>query len=208
MTDKIVDIWQEIYNWLCGHVPRPPETWGFLPAASEAQINQIGLETGCDIPDDLRQLLRIYHGQDMKSPLRWLPSAMNLLSCEKIIEIWHRGMTFYKTYGEGEFSQQTYFENQLRNIIDHPRRLTIAEQEGIATLILDGVPGPKGKNGQVIVNISECDFVVLAGSLTAFMKKYLQLMIDDQIYFDVETYSQMMPIQPDLTIEDLLIRMK
>jgi cell wall assembly regulator SMI1 len=208
MTDNMHAIWDKIYHWLCGHVPMPPDTWGFLPPATDAQINQISLETGCKIPDDLRQLLRIHNGQEMKSPLRWLPSGMNLLSCEKIIETWRQGMTFYKKYGEDAFSQQTYFQDQLRNIIDHPKRLTIAEQEGIATLMLDGAPGPKGISGQVIVNITECDFVVLASKLTVFFKKYLQLMLDGQIYFDMGTYDQIMPTQPDLSIEDLLIQMK
>ncbi len=208
MPHEINGIWTAIQNWLKDHVPIPQTQWGFLPPASEAQIHQIRTETGYDPPEDLRQLLKINNGQAIKTPLHWLPNGMHLHATDKIIETWHYWMKLYTKFGEDEFSQETYFQNKIRNIIFHPKRLIIADSDGGVMMALDGIPGPAGIHGQILFDISECDFIVGAESLTAFLKKYLLLMEKGSIYYDTETYNQMMPTNPDSEILDLLIDME
>jgi cell wall assembly regulator SMI1 len=136
--------------------------------------------------------------------LRWLPNGMTILSCEMIVKEWHFWVGLYEKYGQDEFSHETYFQDKIRNIIYHPKRLIIAEQEGIAIMALDGIPGPQGTPGQVILDVDECTFIVGADSWTRFLEKYLRLMESGQVCYDAKSYGQMIPANPDLSMEDLL----
>ncbi len=205
-TEPIIDIWHAIRNWLLNHIPIPEDDWGFLPPATDQEIDHVIQETGYPLPEDFQQWLKIHNGQDLRNPfLRWLPHGMVMLSCEMIIKEWHFWVGLYEEHIEDEFSHETYFQDKIRNIIYHPQRLLIAEQEGIAIMALDGIPGPQGTPGQVILDVDECTFIVGADSLTQFLEKYLRLMEEGQVYFDAETYGQMVPADQNLYMRDLLI---
>ncbi len=204
-TEPISEIWQAIRNWMLHHVPIAEENWGFLPPATDRQMDQVVQETGIPLPEDLRLWLKIHNGQDLKNPFRWLPHGMAMLSCEMIIEQWHFWVGLYEKYGEDEFSHETYFQDKIRNIVFHPKRLIIAVDEGLAMLALDGTPGPAGTPGQVILDVDECTFIVGADSLTQFLEKYLRLMESGQIRYDSGIYEMMVPVDQNLKMEDLLV---
>jgi len=149
------------------------------PGASEADIAAAETALGLAFPADFRASLRIHDGEDRqqwRQCVRWMINDSFLLSLDEILSHWNLQQTYFAKWGE-EFGDECHDQERIRNVIFHPRRIPIAngldEESG---LWLDFTPGPAGVAGQVIMDITECEFIVPAPSFHAFLMRYLELL--------------------------------
>jgi cell wall assembly regulator SMI1 len=163
------------------------------PGAGEDEITRVEQALELRLPDDVRASLQIHDGEDWQRGIRWLPSGMVLLPSAQILESWREQQTYYARWGEDQYADEALDEGRIRNVIFHPRRIPIAEQEGICGLWLDFTPGPEGVAGQVIMDLTECDFIVLAPHFRAFLSRYVELLETGIYVYDAETYHQVIP---------------
>lgn len=159
------------------------------PGATEAESAAVEAALGLPLPADLRASLRIHDGEDWqqwRQCIRWMINDSFLLSLDEILRHWNLQQTYYAQWGE-EFGDEYHDEDRIRNIIFHPRRIPIAnglaEESG---LWLDFTPGPDGVAGQVIMLITECEFIVLAPTFRAFLTRYLELLETGVFFCRVE----------------------
>lgn len=115
----------------------------------------------------------------------WLPVA-------EIQAQWTTQQTYYAQWGE-EYADEYQDTGRIRNVVYHPRRIPIAESDADVWLWLDFTPGPAGVAGQVITNINECEFIVLAPTFHAFLARYLELLETGVFFYEAETYGYVIP---------------
>lgn len=163
------------------------------PGADEAEIACVEQALGLRFPDDFRASLQLHDGENWRQGIRWLPDLMIWLPVADILKSWREQQTYYARWGEDEYADETQDEGRIRNIIFHPRRIPIAEQEGICGLWLDFTPGPEGVAGQVIMDTTECDFTVLAPHFRAFLARYAELLETGVYFYEAEIYEQVIP---------------
>lgn len=126
------------------------------------------------VPDALRKglftLLQVADGQTADAvdlELQWLPHAERLFSGDEMGRVQAEALQWFK-------EDEEVWEldgGRVLSWLRHPARIQFAGNPDFPSeggLFVDGVPGPAGTAGQVIVTVSECDFKVLAPSLTAF----------------------------------------
>ena len=126
-------------------------------------------------PADYRAWVKIHDGQSKGTELEWAPGCNILAPLELVVQQWREEKENAEEYpGNGRL------KNQRRTIVDvfQTRRLPIAGTEywdGDKTY-LDFIPGPAGKDGQLITLVTECDFSVLGESFEAFLEAYVGLL--------------------------------
>ncbi len=186
---SIETLWQRLEQFFAA------QQWpvALRPGASEAEIAAVEAALGLPFPTDFRASLRIHDGEDWQQGIRWLDNAMLLLPIANILTSWQEQQTYYARWGEDEYVDDYQDQGRIRNVIFHPRRIPIAEQEGVCGLWLDFTPGPAGIAGQVILDITECEFIVLAPSFHAFLTRYLELLETGVYFYEAETYGQVIP---------------
>lgn len=167
------------------------------PGVSETEIAAAETTLGVALPADLRASLCIHDGEDWqqwRQCVRWMIHDTFLLPVAGILEHWKVQQTYYARWGEDEYADDYQDEGRIRNIIFHPHRIPIAnnldEESG---LWLDFTPGPAGVAGQVIMDITECEFIVLAPTFRAFLTRYLELLETGSYFYDAETYGYVIP---------------
>lgn len=165
------------------------------PGADEAEIAAVEQALGLPFPADFRASLLIHDGEDWqqwRQCIRWMIGDTFLCSLDEILKHWNLQQTYYARWGE-EYAEDYQDEDRIRNVIFHPRRIPIAmgldEESG---LWLDFTPGPAGVAGQVIMDITECEFIVLAPSFHAFLKRYLDL-LETGVYYYNAAYEHIIP---------------
>lgn len=163
------------------------------PGATEAEITAVEAALGLPFPADFRASLRIHDGEDWQQGIRWLDNAMLLLPVAKILTRWQEQQTYYARWGEDEYVDDYQDQRRIRNVVYHPRRIAIAESDADIWLWLDFTPGPDGIAGQVIMDITECEFIVLALTFRAFLTRYLELLETGVYFYEAETYGQVIP---------------
>lgn len=183
------DLWQRLERFFAAR----EQPLALRPGASEAEIARVEAALGQRLPDDLRASLLIHDGEDWQQGIRWLLDGMVWLPVAGILTSWQEQQTYYARWGEDEYVNDYQDEDRIRNVIFHPRRIPIAEQEGVCGLWLDFTPGPSGIVGQVIMDITECDFIVLAPTFRAFLARYLELLETGVYVYDAETYDRVVP---------------
>jgi len=163
------------------------------PGAEEAEIVRLEQVLELRLPADLRTSLQIHNGEDGRQGIRWLPDML-LLPIAGILAHWNTQQSYYARWGEDEYADDAQDGGRIRNVIFHPRRIPLAmrlDEEG--GLWLDFTPGPEGMPGQVIMDITECDFIVLAPNFRAFLVRYIELLESGVYFYDAETYQQVIP---------------
>lgn len=166
------------------------------PGATGAEIAAAEAALGLPLPADLRASLQIHDGEDWqqwRQCIRWMIHDTFLLSLDEILSHWNLQQTYYAQWGE-EFGDEYQDEDRIRNVIFHPRRIPIAmnldEESG---LWLDFTPGPAGVAGQVIMDITECEFIVLASTFHAFLARYLELLETGVFFYEADIYGYVIP---------------
>ncbi len=181
-------IWQRITKWADRH----SLSIQLNPGASQAEITRVEQALGLRFPDDFRAWLQIHDGEDAQQGIRWLENGMRWLPVAQVLEQWQIQQTYYARWGE-EDANDDQDESRIRNVVYHPKRIPIAESDADAWLWLDFTPGPTGIAGQVITNITECDFLVLGSNFRAFLARYVELLESGVYYYDADTYAQVIP---------------
>ncbi len=142
---------------------------GFSEGASEKEIKQIETKTKQVLSDDFKLFLTYFNGQK-NDDFYFLPDQVKLLSASEIIDEW----TINLDYVNDEFYNEFQDNDRIRDTICSITRIPIALQEGFGVLCIDNDPGPKGKVGQLIFLVDECNFIVLADSFSHLIDLYIE----------------------------------
>jgi len=144
----------------------------FNEGCSESELKQLEDSLKVTLSDDYKIFLRHSNGQSGSS-LTFPPDQLVFLSVEEVARLWNE----LNQHQDDQFFDQFEFDQKIRAVLYHPRRIPIAFNEsGGAHLFIDYIPGPNGKNGQVIFNINEVDCVVIEDNFHDLVGTYLQLL--------------------------------
>ncbi len=179
MQDRMQSLARRLVDWYRGH----GADLGLRPGVDDATINRAEAAVGIKFPADYRAWLKIHDGQAQGTELEWAPGCNILAPLAEVVKQWKEEKANAEEYpGNGRL------ENEERTIADvfQARRLPIAGTEywdGDKTY-LDFIPGPAGKDGQLIALVTECDFSVLGESFEAFLDAYLGLLESGALKWD------------------------
>ncbi|MFE1957073.1 SMI1/KNR4 family protein [Streptomyces sp. NPDC059479] len=142
----------------------------FNPGCSEGQLRRMEKILRTPLPRDYKELLRYVNGQPNQYALTFPPDELALLSAEEVLAEWEE----QSAYCSDEFFEEFTSDGRVRDISFHPGRIPIARDESTtANLYIDNIPGPSGRIGQLIFNVTEADWVVVANSVTTLVACYL-----------------------------------
>ncbi len=198
------DLWERLDFWFTTNTLLSAEERGFRKGAAPADLAAAESAMNITFPGDFLQSWLIHDGQEHFWEFGWLPDGMGLLPISEIVKQWKTEYRYYLQYkAESEaFFSDWQEEGKIANAVFHPKRIPFASSEGECSLWLDFAPGPKGTPGQVIFNVTECDFVVLGRSYREFFSRYLQLLETGRRVYDHESRSI---IPADHNIENYLV---
>lgn len=153
------------------------EQLGFLPGADASEINGLEEVIGRSLPEGLRYWLSQVNGQE-EDGLLFLPgcACARLLSCKEIATAWEFGKEQASREGAMDYYDRFQDGDRIRGLLYSPDWIVLASEAGIVQMTLDFDPGPAGRAGQVITDVSEVEFMVLADSFEAYFAKIVRLM--------------------------------
>jgi len=145
----------------------------FNPGCAESAIDRAQQSLDIKLPEDYKTFLRLHNGQSDPHSLNFPPDQIVFLSIEEVVALWNE----VAPYRDDQFYEKFEADDQIRSVLYHPRRIPIAHNEsGGAYLFLDYIPGPRGKQGQLIFNVNEVDLVLIAEDFSELIKTYLILL--------------------------------
>jgi cell wall assembly regulator SMI1 len=128
---------------------------------------------GVHLPGDYKALLRRANGQRNWSTISFPPDRLAFLGADDVLALWAE----MNEYVDNEYFDEFWFDDKIRAILHHPRRIPIAYYEaGQAFLWLDMVPGPNGHEGQLVFNIGESECVLLEDGVGVLLQRYADLL--------------------------------
>ncbi len=127
-------------------------------------------------PKDLRASILLHDGQepveDESELFPWMPGCSPLATLESIVERWKEEREI-----DGDAEDDAVSEDGIvHTTLWHPKRIPIAGTpywDGDNTYV-DLYPGPKGKSGQLVTFVTECDLVALGPSFGAALEKWVK----------------------------------
>lgn len=144
------------------------------PGCSPSRLQKLEAELGFRLPDDYRELLSTFNGQERDPELTFPPDGLVFLDDADVIRLWHE---FCAHQDDERFAEQLRDEDRVRWVLYHRGRVPIAHNEsGGHYLCLDRVPGPRGRLDQLVFNVDEIECVVLENSITDLVRRYLALL--------------------------------
>lgn len=169
MDDPVRAAWSRILSCLGEHA----STLALRPGASDARIAEAEAELGVELPADYRAWLRLHDGEDpVEGRIEWLPAFGRLLPLAVTVDRWRDEQEWVDPDDEGYRYGQD--DLRIRCVVRHPKRIVVAGNlwgDGDNTY-LDLIPGVSGTVGQVIVAVTECDFVVVGTSFLDFLERW------------------------------------
>jgi len=171
------EVWTGLDAWFATRTGAPLNT---RPPASASDVAELESTIGRALPDDLRGSLAVH--DSCEDGVDWLVGKLS--SARETAWSWQREMvSFDEEYAE-EYWDEPGEDPRVRGLVFHPGRVPIAYWDlgGVGTY-LDFVPTPDGEVGQVIVQVSECDFVRVADSFAAFLERFVHLLRTGQLDF-------------------------
>lgn len=148
----IHELWERLHAF-ASETPKPLRVRG---PASEAAIRAAETTIGIDFPEDFRASLLVHDGQEPgdgdDDAFEWLPGHARLASLDRIVDAWRRDKETFVTHHSDE--PATPIEgDKLVHYLWHPRRVPIAGNPWFDqdNTYLDFVPGPRGKQGQLVM---------------------------------------------------------
>jgi cell wall assembly regulator SMI1 len=113
------------------------------------------------------------NGQSDFFSLTFPPDQLVFLSSEEVVDLW----TELNRDPDDQFFDQFEADGKIRSVLQHQSRIPVAYNEaGGAYLFLDYIPGPNGKEKQLVFNINEVDSVVIEDSFYNLIQNYVQLL--------------------------------
>ena len=145
----------------------------FNDGCSLSQIIQTEQLLSLKFPEDYKAFLRYCNGQSDPFTLTFPPDQIVFPSLEDVVHLW----TELNRNPDDQFFDHFEADGKIRSVLQHPRRIPIAYNEaGGAYVFLDYIPGPHGKEKQLIFNINEVDSVVIEDSFYNLIQNYIQLL--------------------------------
>jgi cell wall assembly regulator SMI1 len=168
------DLWERLGSWAAKNAGRE---LGLRKGASESSIAAAEKTLALRFPDDFRASLLLHDGQDAgddDSLFEWMPGCSPLVPLEAIVERWKEEVELAEEYPNDDIKVVEH--GRLHSVLWFSKRIPIAGNrwwDGDNTY-LDFFPGPKGKSGQVITFVTECDLVVLGPSFRQTIALYVE----------------------------------
>ncbi len=149
---------------------------GLRKGVSEKTLSAAEKKMKLTLPSDFRASLLLHDGQEgeQEELFEWMPGCSPLASLEAIVEQWADEVD---NIDEDDDDDEPAVDEdpRLYRAIFHAKRVPIAGTpywDGDNTHI-DLFPGPKGKSGQLVTFVTECDRVVLGESFSAALESYV-----------------------------------
>ncbi len=163
----------------------PSAKLALRPGATDRAIDAAEKAMKTKFPAEFREWLRIHDGQGEDATIDWAPGCTRLAPLSAMVAQWKDERDMDDDDHVGELQEG----GRIQNILFHSKRIPIAGTkywDGDKTY-LDFVPGPKGKPGQIITLVTECDFVVLGETMTEFLERYVTLLESGVLELSKET---------------------
>ncbi|MCC6998635.1 MAG: SMI1/KNR4 family protein [Deltaproteobacteria bacterium] len=156
-------IWKRIESWTAANTDGD---LALRPGATDAELVALETAMGRRLPDDLRESFLIHDGQDMPS-VRWFDGERRLHPLASIAEQWQHDSS------ETEVPDALTEDERARIAMFHHGRLPLI---GVRfwdgdTLYADFIPGPAGRDGQLVYRM-DIEFSVAAHSWREFLGEY------------------------------------
>ncbi len=146
----------------------------FNPGASEVELRQLEGVLEAKLPHDYRRFLSVANGQAG----RWLsfpPDQLVILSAGEVEALWQELIEIQ----DDQFFDVYEDDEKVRSVLYHRGRIPIAYNESAnAYLFLDFIPGPKGRHGQIVFNVTEVDCAVIEEDIAALLRRYVEILRD------------------------------
>jgi cell wall assembly regulator SMI1 len=188
-------------GWLClppGYRAAAVDGWVvrplFEPPGDDEAARVLEERTGLTVPADLRALYAVHGGS--YAPL--LPHGMSLLPYEAMLTTWQ----YWATH-PGPAPELAGDGTHCRWPVPWSWLPVAGNDDGI--MVLDFAPGPRGTAGQVLLPIDRVERVVVAGSVTELLRRWLAALDGGEIRFDPEL-GYAVPVDPERTCADVLKR--
>lgn len=147
---SVADDWAFIERWGATHHPtlelelRPPSTKKAIAAAEKT--------LGVRFPDGFRASLLVHDGQEDHPGLPIIPFAMRLGSLVSLTKCWKDDRRYVDEQAMKERFEWLDDSNRVRQVDLHPKQVPIAGSPfwDYGRLLIDFVPGPEGREGQII----------------------------------------------------------
>lgn len=138
---------------------------------AEGDLAKAEKTLGRELPRAYRELLLFADGQEDDPSFPWMPGCDRLAPLESVVAQAGDERELAEEYPPPDEETE---DGLLRVGRYHADRLPIAGSaywDGDVTF-LDFAPGTKGKAGQLVTMVTECDFVVLGGDLGTALARY------------------------------------
>lgn len=156
-------IWQRIERWIAANTDGD---LALRPGASDAEIVALETAMGRRLPADLRESFQIHDGQDMPS-VRWFDGERRLHPLASLAAQWQFDS------GDTELPEGLTEDERARIAMAHHGRLPLI---GVPfwdgdTLYADFIPGPAGRDGQLLYRM-DIELIVVAHTWRDFLSEY------------------------------------
>lgn len=143
---------------------------GLRPPADEAAIDAAERRLGLSLPADYRASMSVHDGQEDQPDIVWLPHATRLGSLASLCKCWEQERSAYDT--DPQRMDWLDKSGRTRQVHFHPKQIPIAGSAfwDYDRLLLDFIPGPNGRPGQVIAR-ADIELFYVCESLSSLLEK-------------------------------------
>ncbi len=177
------ELWNRLESWAQKNAKR---SLRLRKPATEKQIAAAEKKMKLKLPADFRASLLCHDGQETNDKearayqdehgafcgFEWMPGCSPLATLDAVVAQWKDNLDNI----DDDEKPKVVEKGLLHNVMFHARRIPIAGTpywDGDTTY-LDLFPGPKGKEGQVLMFANECDMVVLGETMSQALSRYLR----------------------------------
>lgn len=175
---NISDLWGRLHAWAQTHAPAMTED--LASPASESEIAEVEAELGANLPESLKDSLKIHNGETDGWPCKVFADRGAYLSTQRIIEEWKSRRTITIDSDEIEDPESLIRDNVISvhgpvtPVMFDESWVPIMESNGDVFWALDFSPAPGGTAGQIIeVDWESCSWSVIAESFEQFLEQYV-----------------------------------
>lgn len=160
----------------------------FNDGATENQISELEKMLGKSLPEDFKDYLRLFNGQNDENIL--FLGYNSLLSVEKMIEFYQMKMDLFADEEPIDWIKL----NKIQPMIWDKGWLPFSDFEASSQLIIDLNPAENGSFGQVIKMWSGIDYqsdeIVIAKDFSEFSREILRLLKEKNYTFENDVIEQ------------------
>ncbi|MFF2374795.1 hypothetical protein ACFVUW_10465 [Streptomyces xiamenensis] len=145
----------------------------FLPPGPAAAVRDLGDMIRTPITCGYAEFMAHAGGQAEEALFVFPPEQLRFLTPGEVMSVWRQHAEMPP---QDEQDAGYACEGRVRTTLFDRARIPIAaNEEGGAIAWIDGAPGPTGAVGQIIVNITEVDWAVVANSLPELLWSYVSM---------------------------------